>query len=520
MDISCAFPPAPDTPEHVALAERLGYRRSWVYDPPALQLDVWATLARAAERTHHIGLGPGVLIPSLRHVLVSAAAVATLAALAPGRVVVGGGSGVHGGRPGAGGAGVCGSGAGAACWPAPRPWRRWWRSPPGGSSSGSARASRGGSRWASARTPGASWRSTPASSARCSPARRSRWTARSRGCSTAPARRRPGRFACRSCSASAAPRAPAGRAASAEARRAAGRRRVAGGARGPAAARAPPAHPRGAPHVRERARPRGHHGRGHPRLHVHGRGGGAPRGAPRAFRARRDRDRLPAGRPRRPARAHRLRADGGALRRRPRVRYQGTVYRPPSEAGSLIVQATLGCPHNRCAFCGMYKGRPFRVRPLAEVVEDLDLAREAYGAHGVRTIFLADGNTAVLPTATLVAIGGAAGAGSPDLERITMYGSAKFLVKKRLDEWRAIAAAGITRIHSGLESGGAATLAPIGKGGAPGGAGLAHRHVVRAGIELSVYLMVGLAGVEGRRGHALGRAAAVQVGRASGGGRG
>src|SRR3989338_9981186 len=96
MDISCAFPPVPDTPEHGALAERLGYRRAWVYDTPALQLDVWATLARAAERTHHIGLGPGVLVPSLRHVLVNAAAVATLAALAPGRVVVGIGSGFTG----------------------------------------------------------------------------------------------------------------------------------------------------------------------------------------------------------------------------------------------------------------------------------------------------------------------------------------------------------------------------------------------------------------------------------------
>jgi 5,10-methylenetetrahydromethanopterin reductase len=96
MDISCAFPPVPATPEHVALAERLGYRRAWVYDTPALQLDVWATLARAAERTRRIELGPGVLIPSLRHVLVNAAAVATLVDLAPGRVNVGIGSGFTG----------------------------------------------------------------------------------------------------------------------------------------------------------------------------------------------------------------------------------------------------------------------------------------------------------------------------------------------------------------------------------------------------------------------------------------
>lgn len=96
MDISCAFPPVPETPEHIALAERLGYRRAWVYDTPALQLDVWMTLARAAERTRAIELGPGVLIPSLRHVLVTAAAVATLVEVAPGRVNVGIGSGFTG----------------------------------------------------------------------------------------------------------------------------------------------------------------------------------------------------------------------------------------------------------------------------------------------------------------------------------------------------------------------------------------------------------------------------------------
>lgn len=96
MDISCAFAPVPDTPAHVALAERLGYRRAWVFDTPALQLDVWMTLARAAERTSRIELGPGVLIPSLRHVVVTAAAIATLVDQAPGRVNVGIGSGFTG----------------------------------------------------------------------------------------------------------------------------------------------------------------------------------------------------------------------------------------------------------------------------------------------------------------------------------------------------------------------------------------------------------------------------------------
>jgi radical SAM superfamily enzyme YgiQ (UPF0313 family) len=187
------------------------------------------------------------------------------------------------------------------------------------------------------------------------------------------------------------------------------------------------------------------------------------------------------------------------------MRYQGTVYRPPSEAHSLIIQATLACPHNKCAFCSMYKDRKFHVRPMEEVIEDLDMALAAYGP-GVQTIFLADGNTAVLPTKKLVAIGEAAQERFPDLSRITLYGSAKFLVKKSQEEWRRIAAAGITRIHSGLESGDAVTLEAIRKGVTPEQAVEAYRHVMGAGIELSVYLMVGVAGVERWREHALGSA--------------
>jgi radical SAM superfamily enzyme YgiQ (UPF0313 family) len=188
------------------------------------------------------------------------------------------------------------------------------------------------------------------------------------------------------------------------------------------------------------------------------------------------------------------------------MRYEGLVYRPPSEAGSLIIQATLACPHNRCAFCAMYKGRKFRVRPMEEIFEDLDMALDLYGRDGVRTIFLADGNTAVLPTDKLVAIGEAARERFPNLQRITVYGSAKFLMKKSREQWRRVAEAGITRIHSGLESGDAATLVAIDKGVTPEQAVDAYNHVMDAGIELSVYLMVGVAGVERWREHAIGSA--------------
>ena len=92
--ISCAFATSLDTPDHIVSAERLGYARAWCYDSPSLYPDVWVTLARAAERTDRIGLAPGVLVPNLRHVMTNAAAVATLVALAPGRVAIGLGSGL------------------------------------------------------------------------------------------------------------------------------------------------------------------------------------------------------------------------------------------------------------------------------------------------------------------------------------------------------------------------------------------------------------------------------------------
>jgi 5,10-methylenetetrahydromethanopterin reductase len=98
MDVSCAFPTALDSPAHIAVAEELGYRRAWVYDTPQQSPDVWMTLALAAERTERIGLAPGVLVPSLRHPMVNAAATATLAALAPGRVAVSFGTGFTGRR--------------------------------------------------------------------------------------------------------------------------------------------------------------------------------------------------------------------------------------------------------------------------------------------------------------------------------------------------------------------------------------------------------------------------------------
>jgi radical SAM superfamily enzyme YgiQ (UPF0313 family) len=153
----------------------------------------------------------------------------------------------------------------------------------------------------------------------------------------------------------------------------------------------------------------------------------------------------------------------------------------------------------------MYTDKKFKARPVDEVIEDLDMAQEAYGL-GVKTIFLADGNTAALPAESLIRIGEAAHELFPHLQRITLYGSARFLVKKSREEWQRIGASGITRIHSGLESGDPVTLEEIRKGVDPSSAADAFSHVMNAGIELSVYLMVGVAGIERWREHAEGSA--------------
>ena len=96
MELSCAFAPRPDLPELAVLAEELGYTRLWVYDSPALFGDCWMSLARCADATSTIGLGPAVLVPSLRHPMVNAAAIATLEQLAPGRTAAALGTGFTG----------------------------------------------------------------------------------------------------------------------------------------------------------------------------------------------------------------------------------------------------------------------------------------------------------------------------------------------------------------------------------------------------------------------------------------
>ena len=167
----------------------------------------------------------------------------------------------------------------------------------------------------------------------------------------------------------------------------------------------------------------------------------------------------------------------------------------------MLIQATIGCPHNRCAFCAMYKNKPFRIRPVSEIKEDIRSAKEYYG-DDVDTMFFPDGNTIIMRTEQLEEIFSYACEVFPRLERITLYGSARFMNMKTPEELARLKKAGLTRIHSGMESGDEVTLALIDKGADAAALIEAGRKVRSAGIELSEYIMIGVGGRERTREHA------------------
>ncbi len=185
------------------------------------------------------------------------------------------------------------------------------------------------------------------------------------------------------------------------------------------------------------------------------------------------------------------------------MHYEGIVYRPPSEANSLIIQATYACPHNRCAFCNMYRGRRFKIRKVEEIMADMDEAAARYPLRAIRSLFLADGNTILMKTDQLVRVLEHARRRFPWLERITSYGASQYLVLKTPEEMRRLAEAGLNRIHCGMESGHDPLLRRIHKGGTMDTHIRGGRLVKDAGMELSMYYMPGLGSYEMSEAHAL-----------------
>lgn len=189
------------------------------------------------------------------------------------------------------------------------------------------------------------------------------------------------------------------------------------------------------------------------------------------------------------------------------MRYKGKVYRPPSEAYSLIVQVTYGCSHNRCAFCDMYDDKHFSMRPMAEIREDFELARRVY--RRVERVFLADGDALMRRTEELVEILGLVYGLFPECQRVTCYASPTSLQVKSEDELRLLRARGLKMVYMGLESGCDAVLTRMQKGHDAAAIVAAGQKARRCGLTLSVTAISGLGSVELWQQHAVDTAKAV-----------
>jgi radical SAM superfamily enzyme YgiQ (UPF0313 family) len=185
--------------------------------------------------------------------------------------------------------------------------------------------------------------------------------------------------------------------------------------------------------------------------------------------------------------------------------YDPPPYRPPSEASSLLLRVTRGCPWNQCTFCSMYKNLQFEKRPVEEVLQDIDTLRE-FSRGGVPTVFIGDSNSLVLETKALVEILRHLYKTFPSAQRVTSYARARTLSKKPMEELKAIRQAGLTRLHIGLETGDPELLEEIKKGASPAQMVEGAKRAKEAGFEVSLYVLAGIGGEKRWNQHAEGTA--------------
>jgi len=189
------------------------------------------------------------------------------------------------------------------------------------------------------------------------------------------------------------------------------------------------------------------------------------------------------------------------------IRYEGTLFRPPSEADSLILQATIGCSWNHCTYCDMYRDKPvFRVRPVAESLEDLEAAAREVGPH-VEKVFVADGDALVMELAQWEPILDACRRLFPRLRRVSCYATATNVLAKSDAELARLRELGLSLLYMGPESGDDVTLRKIAKGSTAADHVEAARRARAAGLELSAIFLLGAGGVERSAEHAAASAA-------------
>ncbi|AND83993.1 radical SAM protein [Clostridium tyrobutyricum] len=176
------------------------------------------------------------------------------------------------------------------------------------------------------------------------------------------------------------------------------------------------------------------------------------------------------------------------------MNYEGIVYRPPSEAYSLIIQITIGCSHNKCTFCSMYKSKNFRIRNLEEIYADLYEAREIYGH--VDRIFLADGDALILPVEKLKSILLKIKEVFPECKRVGSYAAPADILRKSYDNLVELKRLGLGILYMGIESGSDNILKQIQKGVTSREIIEAGKKVKSSGINLSVTFISGIGGKE------------------------
>lgn len=183
------------------------------------------------------------------------------------------------------------------------------------------------------------------------------------------------------------------------------------------------------------------------------------------------------------------------------MRYIGDIYRPPSEAYSLLVQVTVGCSHNKCNFCSMFKEKTFRLRNIQEVLEDIQWARENY-SH-VEKVFLCDGDALCLSNNKLMVILNKLNELFPEIQRISLYGRAGDVLRKSREELIELKENGLKLVYIGAESGSDKVLERIQKGETAKQLIEAVNKLENIGIQTSVTFISGLAGQELLREHAV-----------------
>ncbi len=185
--------------------------------------------------------------------------------------------------------------------------------------------------------------------------------------------------------------------------------------------------------------------------------------------------------------------------------FEQGVIRPPSEAHSLLVRVTRNCPWNRCRMCPAYKGKKFSLRSVEEIKKDIDMMLETYGIGSERldSAFLQDADSLILPTEDLIEIIEYIKKLFPKVSRVTTYARAKSMKKKSVEDLKRLKEAGLTRIHSGMESGSEKVLKLINKGTKPEDIIRGGTRVAESGISLSEYIMPGIGGKEFSEEHAV-----------------